>query len=38
VAVTIAGGYARDIDDTVAVHVRTARIAGAYATSMTPAG
>ena len=27
VAITIAGGYGRDIDDTVAIHVETARIA-----------
>jgi acetoin utilization deacetylase AcuC-like enzyme len=31
VAITIAGGYGRDIVDTVAVHVNTARIAAGYA-------
>ena len=31
VAVTIAGGYGRDIEDTVRVHATTARIATAYA-------
>jgi acetoin utilization deacetylase AcuC-like enzyme len=30
VAVTIAGGYGRDIEDTVRVHAATARIAAAY--------
>ena len=33
VAVTIGGGYARDIDDTVAVHVQTARIAAGLRTA-----
>lgn len=31
VAVTIAGGYGRDIDDTVEVHCRTVRVASRYA-------
>jgi hypothetical protein len=31
VAVTIAGGYGRNIDDTVRVHLETARIASRYA-------
>jgi acetoin utilization deacetylase AcuC-like enzyme len=31
VAVTIAGGYGRNIDDTVRVHATTARIAAGYA-------
>lgn len=31
VAITVAGGYARDIDDTVAVHLNTARIAAGFA-------
>jgi len=30
VVVTIAGGYGRDIEDTVRIHVRTARIAAEY--------
>ena len=33
VAITIGGGYARDIDDTVAVHVQTARIAAGLRTA-----
>ncbi|MES2179450.1 MAG: histone deacetylase [Gemmatimonadota bacterium] len=31
VAITIGGGYGREISDTVAIHVRTARIAAAFA-------
>ena len=31
VAITIAGGYGRDIEDSVAVHVNTVRIAAGYA-------
>jgi len=31
VAITIAGGYGRDIDDTVEVHCRTVRVASRYA-------
>ena len=31
VAVTMAGGYARDIDDTVAIHLQTVRVAAAFA-------
>jgi acetoin utilization deacetylase AcuC-like enzyme len=31
VAITIGGGYGRDIDDTVRIHVETARIAASYA-------
>jgi acetoin utilization deacetylase AcuC-like enzyme len=33
VAITISGGYARDIEDTVAVHVQTARIAARLPTA-----
>jgi len=33
VAITIAGGYGRDIATTVAIHVETARIAGRFATA-----
>ena len=33
IALTISGGYARDIDDTVAVHVQTARIAAGLRTA-----
>jgi acetoin utilization deacetylase AcuC-like enzyme len=32
VAITIAGGYGRDIDTTVAIHVETARLAAEFAT------
>ena len=31
VCLTIAGGYGRDVNDTVAVHVNTARIAAGFA-------
>ena len=37
VAITIAGGYARDIDETVAVHVQTAHIASTFALVPQPA-
>jgi hypothetical protein len=30
VVIVIAGGYGRDIDDTVRVHLNTARIAGSF--------
>ena len=33
VVVTIAGGYGRDVEDTVRIHLETARIASAYAHS-----
>lgn len=33
VVVTIAGGYGRDVEDTIRIHVETARIASAYAAS-----
>ena len=36
IAITIAGGYGRNLDDTVRIHVETARIASHYA--MSPLG
>ena len=36
VAITIAGGYARDIEHTVAVHLQTVRIASQFAERRTP--
>jgi acetoin utilization deacetylase AcuC-like enzyme len=37
VVVTIAGGYAEPIDDTVTIHATTARIAASYANARSPA-
>jgi acetoin utilization deacetylase AcuC-like enzyme len=37
VAVTMAGGYARDTEDTVDIHVRTVRVAAALATAAVSA-
>jgi hypothetical protein len=37
VAIAMAGGYGRNIDDTVAVHLQTVSIASTYAGATTPA-
>lgn len=36
VAITIAGGYGRDLGDTVRIHLETARIASRYAATLSP--